>query len=129
MVMALNKKKSKTTKFNDLETFLIQNWWDTIQARNRYFFELIQMRLNYIETSDLYLLLLEMDDCMDDLDTVDCPHLAIRLRDCLVRAVKDTVQGLVSLSRNNPEMAQMFFNTARAEHRQVVEDLARITSG
>ena len=106
----------------DLETARIQEWWDTIQSRNRYFFELVEMRLYYIENPDLYLLLLEMDDCLDDLDTIDCPTSAAYLRDNLERAVQDMTLGLIYLSQENTQKAQLYFNTSKAQYRQTLSD-------
>jgi hypothetical protein len=106
----------------DLETSRIQAWWDTIQSRNRYFFELVEMKLHYIENPDLYVLLLEMDDCLDDLDIIECPASAYQLRDDLERAVQDMTLGLIHLGRENVQHAQIYFNTSKALYQQTLHD-------
>ena len=106
----------------DLESERIQMWWDTIQSRNRYFFELIEIKLFYIEKSDLYLLLLEMDDCLDDLDTIDCPTPAYHLRESLERSVQDMTLGLIYLDIDDDQQAQLYFNTSKALYSQTVRD-------
>lgn len=106
----------------DLEMSRIQAWWDAIQSRNRYFFELVEMKLHYIENPDLYLLLLEMDDCLDDLDTIDCPTSAYQLRDSLERSVQDMTLGLIHLGRENAQSAQIYFNTSKALYKQTLVD-------
>lgn len=123
MVLAMSKQEDNTNFIPfDLELARIQEWWDTIQSRNRYFFELIEMRLYYVENADLYLLLLEMDDCLDDLDSVQCPKSAIHLRNDLERAVEDMTLGLVHLGQGYPEKAQIYFNTAKAQYKQILRD-------
>ena len=106
----------------DLEASRIQAWWDTIQSRNRYFFELIEMKLHYIENPDLYLLLLEMDDCLDDLDTIDCPPSAHHLRDGLQGAVQEMTMGLIYLGSDKSQQAQIYFNTSKALYKQILSD-------
>lgn len=106
----------------DLEAARIQEWWDTIQSRNRYFFELIEMRLYYIENADLYLLLLEMDDCLDDLDTINCPPAIAHIRDGLERAVQDMTLGLIYLAEENVQKSQLYFNTSKAQYHQTLRD-------
>ncbi len=110
----------------DLESARIQQWWDTIQSRNRYFFELVEMKLYFIENPDLYLLLLEMDDCLDDLDVIECPSSARHLRERLERAVQDMILGLIHLGSENNRNAQMYFNTAKAEYKHVLRDYFEI---
>lgn len=128
MVMVLGNDETESFMPLSIDAIRVQNWWDVIQSRNSYFFELVQMRLSYIETSDLYLLLLEMDDCIDDLDTIECPKSALSLRDGLARAVQDLTIALVTLGNDNPELAQMYFHTARAEHRLIVEQYMKIAT-
>ena len=121
MVFAMNGQDDSQNFIPfDLESARVQSWWDTIQSRNRYFFELVEMRLYYIENADLYLLLLEMDDCIDDLDIVECPPNAAHLRDNLEHAVQDMTMGLISLAHQNTQKAQLYFNTARAQYQQIV---------
>ncbi len=110
----------------DLEAARVQQWWDTIQSRNRYFFELVEMKLYFIENPDLYLLLLEMDDCMDDLDVIECPASASHLRERLERSVQDMTLGLIHLGSENMQTAQMYFNTAKADYKQVLRDYFEI---
>lgn len=121
MAIAMNTQDSDNSFIPfDLETAQVQMWWDTIQSRNRYFFELIEMKLYFIEASDLYLLLLEMDDCLDDLETIECPQSAIPMRERMERAVQDMILGLIALGNDREQSAQMYFNTAKAEHSQIV---------
>lgn len=122
MVFAMDSQDNNNFIPFDLEASRIQAWWDTIQSRNRYFFELIEMKLFYIENSDLYLLLLEMDDCLDDLDTIDCPPPAYPLRDSLERAVQDMTLGLIHLGGEKNQQAQIYFNTAKALYKQILSD-------
>jgi|GEM_PF-1928890 len=123
MVFAMNSQDNNENFIPfDLEASRIQAWWDTIQSRNRYFFELIEMKLQYIENTDLYLLLLEMDDCIDDLDTIDCPPSVHHLRDTLERSVQDMTLGLIQLGSEKEQQAQIYFNTAKALYKQVLSD-------
>lgn len=123
MAFAMNSQDSDNNFIPfDLEASRIQAWWDTIQSRNRYFFELIEMTLQYIENPDLYLLLLEMDDCLDDLDTINCPNGASHLRDALEHCVQDIILGLIYLGQEKPQQAQIYFNTSKAVYKQVQSD-------
>jgi len=110
----------------DLEAARVQQWWDTIQSRNRYYFELVEMKLYFIENPDLYLLLLEMDDCLDDLDVIECPRSASHIRERLERSVQDIILGLIHLSEENNQTAQMYFNTAKTEYKQALRDYFEI---
>lgn len=125
VAMSSHKENNDFIQF-DLEAARVQQWWDTIQSRNRYFFELVEMRLYFIENPDLYLLLLEMDDCLDDLDVIECPASAVHLRERLERAVQDITLGLIHLGEDNTQSAQMYFNTAKAEYKQVLRDYFEI---
>lgn len=123
MVFAMNTQNDNQNFIPlDLEAARIQDWWDTIQSRNRYFFELIEMQLYYIENPDLYLLLLEMDDCLDDLETIDCPTSIYHLRIDLERSVQDMMMGLIQLSQEHTQRAQFHFNTSKAQYKQVLRD-------
>ena len=123
MVFAMNPQDNNDNFVPfDLEATRIQAWWDTIQSRNRYFFELMEMKLHYVDNPDLYLLLLEMDDCLDDLDAIDCPASACQLRNSLERAVQDMTLGLIHLGRKNIQEAQIYFNTSKARYKQTLHD-------
>jgi hypothetical protein len=123
MAFAMNSQDNNNNFIPfDLEAARIQTWWDTIQSRNRYFFELVDMKLNYIENPDLYLLLLEMDDCLDDLDTIECPAVAYHLRDALERSVLNVTLGLIHLGSDKEQEAQIYFSTARVNYKQVLSD-------
>lgn len=122
MVFAMDTHNNEDTVQFNMEFDRIQAWWDTIQSRNRYFFELIEMRLYYIENPDLYLLLLEMDDCLDDLDIIDCPPAAYGLRVGLEQSVQDMTLGLIHLSDEDVPKAQLYFNTSKASYKQTLRD-------
>jgi len=110
----------------DLESARVQQWWDTIQSRNRYYFELVEMKLYFVDNPDLYLLLLEMDDCLDDLDDIECPTSAQHLRERLERSVQDMILGLIHLGAENIQTAQMYFGSAKASYKQVLRDYFEI---
>jgi hypothetical protein len=98
----------------------LQRWWDTIQSRNPVFFELITVRLHYVEMPDLYVLILELDDCLDDLDVIMCPPSVTVVCEQIKRAVRHMMAALVHIACGQYEYAGRHVELARIDYQHAL---------
>ena len=94
----------------------VQRWWDTIQSRNPVFFELMTTRLHYVKMPELYMLILELDDFLDDLDVIMCPSSIAVVCKRIKRAVRYMMTALVHMACGQYEHAGRYVELARIDY-------------